>query len=303
MTLHTHYDNLKVSRTAPVEVIRASYKALAQKYHPDRNPGDDECERVMKLINLSYAVLSDPEQRTAHDAWISEQEQLTKSPLPAAAPMPPTSAPPAQPPVQAAAATAVAVPLSQPPVTRVVRHLLSYWLIYGGLGLWIWYANTDNSSTPAVAHPPERAVKTEPPKPPYVRPATAPNGAAWPRTSGYVGSYKVGVQGGLSSLTIDNSQNDADVFVKLANLGAGKPIPVRHMFISRGTKFQAKGVLPGSYDIRYQDLSSGNLSRSDPFELNEAPTGNGTKYSNMTMTLYKVRNGNMPTHRLDESEF
>ena len=35
--VRTHYDNLKVARNAPPEVIRAAYKALAQKYHPDRN--------------------------------------------------------------------------------------------------------------------------------------------------------------------------------------------------------------------------------------------------------------------------
>jgi hypothetical protein len=39
--IHTHYDNLKVSRHAPQEVIRAAYKALSQKYHPDKNPGDE----------------------------------------------------------------------------------------------------------------------------------------------------------------------------------------------------------------------------------------------------------------------
>ncbi|MCS6804710.1 MAG: DnaJ domain-containing protein, partial [Blastocatellia bacterium] len=38
--LHTHYDNLKVARNAPPEVIRAAYKTLSQRFHPDRNPGD-----------------------------------------------------------------------------------------------------------------------------------------------------------------------------------------------------------------------------------------------------------------------
>lgn len=40
--IHTHYDNLKVARIAPPEVIRAAYRTLSQKYHPDKNPGNAE---------------------------------------------------------------------------------------------------------------------------------------------------------------------------------------------------------------------------------------------------------------------
>lgn len=71
----THYDNLRVSRSAPQEVIRAAYKALAQHYHPDRFPDQAEAERVMKIINVAYEVLSDPEQRRQHDVWIARQER------------------------------------------------------------------------------------------------------------------------------------------------------------------------------------------------------------------------------------
>ena len=66
----THYDTLKVSRDAPIEVIRAAYRALSQKYHPDRNPADSAAADTMGLLNNAYEVLSDPERRHAHDAWI-----------------------------------------------------------------------------------------------------------------------------------------------------------------------------------------------------------------------------------------
>lgn len=72
--VRTHYDNLKVARNAPPEVIRAAYKTLSQKYHPDRNGSSPESQRVMKIINESFAVLSDPEVRRKHDAWIQQQE-------------------------------------------------------------------------------------------------------------------------------------------------------------------------------------------------------------------------------------
>jgi len=72
--IHTHYDNLKVSRHAPQEVIRAAYKALSQKYHPDKNPGDERAARIMAIVNTAYNILSDPVRRKEHDEWIASEE-------------------------------------------------------------------------------------------------------------------------------------------------------------------------------------------------------------------------------------
>jgi hypothetical protein len=96
---HTHYDNLKVVRDARDEVIRAAYKTLSQKYHPDRRPDDPEAERIMKIINRAYAVLSDPAQRRAHDAAIAAAgreaagQQPTPQPPPQPAPRPQQATP------------------------------------------------------------------------------------------------------------------------------------------------------------------------------------------------------------------
>ena len=72
--IHSHYDNLKVARLAPPEVIRAAYKALSQKYHPDKNPGDEKAARIMAILNSAYGILSDPERRREHDEWITAEE-------------------------------------------------------------------------------------------------------------------------------------------------------------------------------------------------------------------------------------
>ena len=72
--IHTHYDNLKVARLAPQEVIRAAYKALSQKYHPDKNPGDEKAARIMAILNSAYGILSDPVRRKEHDEWIVAEE-------------------------------------------------------------------------------------------------------------------------------------------------------------------------------------------------------------------------------------
>ena len=85
--IYTHYDNLKVARDAPPEVIRAAYKTLSQKYHPDRNPNKPDAMRIIKIINSAYEVLSDPAKRKEHDDWIVREEAKTEKATP-----PPNSA-------------------------------------------------------------------------------------------------------------------------------------------------------------------------------------------------------------------
>jgi curved DNA-binding protein CbpA len=58
------YEVLQVDRAAEPEVIRAAYRILARKYHPDFG-GD---ARLMASINEAWAVLGDPARRAAYDA-------------------------------------------------------------------------------------------------------------------------------------------------------------------------------------------------------------------------------------------
>jgi len=52
-----------------------AYKALVNKYHPDRNPNCEKSLRTTQAINASYEVLSDPERKLQHDRWILEQNE------------------------------------------------------------------------------------------------------------------------------------------------------------------------------------------------------------------------------------
>lgn len=63
--MEDYYATLGLHQDADEVVIRAAYKALAQRYHPDKAPGN---EARMQAINAAYAVLSDPEQRRRYDA-------------------------------------------------------------------------------------------------------------------------------------------------------------------------------------------------------------------------------------------
>jgi molecular chaperone DnaJ len=49
-----HYEVLGVNSDAPEEVVRAAYRALAAKYHPDRNPGDGDAELRLKRLNAAF---------------------------------------------------------------------------------------------------------------------------------------------------------------------------------------------------------------------------------------------------------
>ncbi len=63
------YDILGVNRDASDEEIKKSYRKLAMKYHPDRNPDSKDAEDKFKEAKNAYEMLSDPEKRRAYDAY------------------------------------------------------------------------------------------------------------------------------------------------------------------------------------------------------------------------------------------
>ncbi len=63
------YEILSVNRDASDEDIKKSYRKLAMKYHPDRNPDSKEAEDKFKEAKEAYEMLSDPEKRRAYDAY------------------------------------------------------------------------------------------------------------------------------------------------------------------------------------------------------------------------------------------
>ncbi|WP_353229307.1 molecular chaperone DnaJ [Novosphingobium sp.] len=64
-----YYELLEIERTADDKVIKSSFRRLAMRFHPDKNPGDDEAEARFKQINEAYACLSDPQKRAAYDRF------------------------------------------------------------------------------------------------------------------------------------------------------------------------------------------------------------------------------------------
>jgi hypothetical protein len=521
--LRTHYDNLKVSRDAPDFVIRAAYKTLTQKYHPDKNPSADAA-RIMQLINRSYGVLSDPDLRAEHDAWIRSQEaNAGHRPEPASTqeegestetPHQPHSSG-KRPVVFPAGGSAPAASLSVcllkvvsdrsrgrcgdqahlalgPTVSGTFArsgvsiawlfvlyglamdsrwtvdarawlggasalfgiyfgaqlhklHLfrnrpfrpslnitplyvvettwdrVSYWPIslvrgiqainhhrnggythtgfdlefsddergyvtncrhtyasivnslngarerylaaeqrsnqaildsvdelknsqlpdapghlpkgYGFLAGWLGgclafllvffilaLLNQEQStgrtrSTNGVAPPSPPGYQSQPPtpektripaetaRPPTDHIAERIGASRIPEGPAYIRDEPMVRTGGLSTVTVDNARTSDDVLVKLVAVTGTRAWAARTFFIPAGRQFTVKGISPGTYEIRYMDRYSGAASRSEAFTLEETETADGTEYSNMTLTLYKVAGGNMHMQSIDPSEF
>lgn len=288
--IHTHYDNLKVSRQAPQEVIRAAYKALSQKYHPDKNPGDEKAARIMAIVNTAYNILSDPVRRKEHDDWIAAEEWevawLESSHGEDGRPKPEWehNPPPPRLPVRHqlmrdprwwlglsgcfVAGAAAAVLLVQQP--RILPAALAFsgksapgasvdalGRDASGEGWAIPAAGADAPAPDIKALAitqlvvPARAPDCET----DLQGLAAPNGEPWPAQSGYVIGYPVGNLGEEMQVLVDNSGNGSPVFVKIYDLD--RRANVRHAYVQARGSLTIDKLAAGKYEVRYQNITSG----------------------------------------------
>ena len=69
MAKRDYYEVLEVERTVNAGDLKVAYRKLAMKWHPDRNPGNKDCEHKFKEINEAYDVLKDDQKRAAYDRF------------------------------------------------------------------------------------------------------------------------------------------------------------------------------------------------------------------------------------------
>jgi hypothetical protein len=143
--------------------------------------------------------------------------------------------------------------------------------------------------------------------PAYSRPALAPNGMAWPTKSGYFEGFEQRNTGGRSNLTVDNSKGGSDVVASVYDHTHDQPMRV--FFLLAHDQFIVAELTPGDYDVRYLDLSSGSISRSDPIQFWEVHSqekdGPHIHWHDVLVTLYGKVDPEHPIHfeKIDANEF
>src|SRR5215210_6451803 len=69
MAKRDYYEVLGVNKDASEDEIKKSYRKLAMKHHPDRNPDNPRAEEHFKEAKEAYEVLSEPQKRAAYDQF------------------------------------------------------------------------------------------------------------------------------------------------------------------------------------------------------------------------------------------
>ena len=64
-----YYEVLEIKRDASQSEIKKSFRSLARKFHPDKNPNDPESELKFKEVQEAYAILSDPSEKRKYDTY------------------------------------------------------------------------------------------------------------------------------------------------------------------------------------------------------------------------------------------
>lgn len=245
--LPTHYRNLNIPEDAGEAEIRAAYRRLSQRYHPDRNPDDAEALRIMQLVNEAYRVLSNPELRRRHDRWIAEQRQSARP-----------------------------SPLLRQTEQRIRRRqnrralwlMLGFGLLLGLLGLQLVWWNRAS-----LAHSPAPAV--------YQRPATAPNGRPWPLYADYIDGYPQLAQNGTAIASFSNPGEDRLAELQLQQNNRWQTI--RTFYLPQRAHFTVYQLGPGRYRLRHSSLDSGRVLQTEAWQLEK--TGEPPIYSDVTVTL------------------
>ncbi|MCX8746578.1 J domain-containing protein [Snodgrassella sp. B3800] len=260
--MHNYYDVLNVAPGASAEVIRAAYRALSQKYHPDRNPHNPQAHQRMAEINEAYNVLSDPEKRHHHDVWIARQSlQAHVSPALLARKQTPFAPP-------------VLLPNHQDHVVDLHDHghgwmwIVGIAILIAMSGVWWRLAYPPAENTPAQNGAPV---------------LTAPNGQLFPLKAAYVSGYPVLRERGNNTIIVHASSLQSPVFAQLYELHAGKFTAIRSFYIPAGETFALHKIGDGDFSLQYQRINDGKWAVSDGIEIKN--TEISRKYQDIDIRL------------------
>jgi len=335
--MRTHYQNLKVAENAPQQAVKSAYRKLCLKHHPDRNPGNPDSQRIMQILNDAYDVLSDPVKRRAYDQDLvlkrareasgarhtSPASSSSRSSSHQSWPRSTYQAPPSR--ARRAYAPGpipnwrsfYAHPAPRYGWQRFVQEAgISYGMLFvffclTGANLFYHFHDSNSmpwGSTSANNSPRERRSAYAPYRvyrsnPHYVRPETAPNGRPWPATTDYVDGYPVLLDEGDAQIELVNPPSLPDLFVKLVSLDANRPYVVRTLFVRGGSSVTLSTVSPGLFDLRFQNLKTGEIRKTGTFELRVSNLSKRVRASNRSFNFLELWANEKATFELSQANF
>lgn len=295
---------------APIEVIQAAYRTLAKKYHPDKNNGNPEAERIMQIINTAYEVLSDPIKRAEHDAWIAREngKRFAKSESThsesksenAKADSYTNETSPGKKHKRQIGLSALKVLFA---CFKVVgRYAIVFGVIIGLVKL-VSTSNKNSLNDKNVSSElPAKTLNASVKSGCSGRQATHPDGRAWSNVAQVMNTLDN--RKGLSSLLLDNSRNNQDLWVKLVlSQDIHTRNYAREVFIPAHQQLKLLNVASGQYVVKMMNVFDGCAQVSPVIDLVEVSTKEGIEYSDHSLTFYPVINGNAHLSALPSSQF
>ena len=160
---------------------------------------------------------------------------------------------------------------------------------------------TSVAEPPSPKEQPKQQEQSTPP--PTEKAPVAPIPKENVRT-GYDTEKAIANKNGYCEVTVDNTRNNMPVYVRLWDMGRKEP--VRAFFIRQGEQFTAQNLTSGTYEVRYIELYDNDVapqgSKSERFQLEQIERSYGVEYSQISLTLYRVRNGNMTTTKISPDQ-
>lgn len=200
-----------------------------------------------------------------------------------------------------------------PPLTARVKwqkqHIFNVYAFMAAIAVALltinYHAKGPSSATAAIparikkgkALPPNRT------NPDYARPTAAENGSPFPSFSSYIEGYEQLANEGYAQITVNNEQNTSDLYAKLYVLDREIATPVRVFFVKAEDYFIVSNLDAGDYELRYQDLDTGGIAKTERLPLERKEKEGGFVFTHGELTLSKVINGNLQTEPISEEDF
>lgn len=301
MNMPNYYETLNVSRTASAVEILASYNILKKMFGAD--------PEMSAELDTAVMVLKNDSKRAAYDRMMVEamNKRAAKSVVPVELPPVPMEEElpleETQEPVPMATLIAfdrrdrVAGEEARKDLMTKILAIACSLAVIGSIAAGL-ISNSDKLARLGVVSL-EDIVPAS-----FERPATAPNGQAFPEVSAYLAGYEVMENTGKSTLAIENRKGESDVYLKLLSHKDGKVGVARHIFVKAGSDFMAMNITPGKYEIQYQDMTIGKVGRSEVFEVTEGKSETGAEtFDRLTVRLKTAVNGVLRVEKVEEKEF